>query len=801
MDELQAEELRRRCDPHRLGFSTTEEVPPLEGTVGQPRALEAIEFGLEIDGAGYNVLATGPLGTGKHSVLARHLRERAADRPAPSDLICAFNFEAPEHPLVITLPAGSGPRFGAESRQLVEEARRRIREAFESASYGDRRDQVAKQLETRVEEALSDLRDYARRNDLGVELTPAGLMTVPLLDGKPIPPQQFELLTPERQQSFRAHLREVEARIPAIMRRLRELEREGQERFRSLDREVAEFAVGHLVQEFKQRWQQLDPVQAWLDAALEDMIEHLPRFRSDQEPGGGMPGSREAFFSRYVANVLVANDPEAGAPVVFAPNATFHELFGRIEYESSFGAISTDHRLIRSGAIHRANGGYLVLDAVNVLTEPFVWRHLKEALRARRLRIENIGAQYTLFPTATLEPEPIDLDVKVVLVASPAVYELLYGLDEDVRKLFKVRADFDVRMPWTEESERQYAGFVSREVREAGLRHLDSGAVARAIEEAARGAEHQERLSTRFADLANLVAEASHRAGQAGSDLVRAEHVEEALERRVYRSNLIEERLRELVAEGTLFVDLEGEATGQVNGLAVARVGDYEFGHPARVTATVTAGGGDLVNIDRETELSGPIHDKGFLILAGFLRDRYARDLPLSLRASIVFEQSYSQVEGDSAAAAELLALLSALANLPLRQDLAVTGSVNQHGRIQPVGGVTAKVEGFFEACRQAGLTGTQGVLVPRANVRHLMVKPAVVEAVRAGRFHVFAIESVDDALGVLTGEPPESVHTRIEERLATMAETAREFYGAGRDGAGHEFRTTAARTTKGAAT
>jgi lon-related putative ATP-dependent protease len=784
MEEVAPDRLRRRCDPERLGFSTTEEVTPLEGTLGQPRALEAIEFGLEVEGAGHNVLVVGPVGTGKRSVLEQQLRERAAGRPAPSDVACVFNFEAPEHPLILRLPAGDGPRFDAESRQLVEEARRRIREAFESESYASRRDRVAKGLERRVEEALADLREYARQHDLAVELTPAGLMTVPLLDGKPIPPQQFELLPPARQQAFRGHLREVETRVPSVMRRLRELERTGQEEFRSLDRQVAEFAVGHLVDEFKQRWPEVARVQAWLDAALEDMIGNLPRLRGEPAAGFGVPGSDEAFFGRYMANVLVANDPDGGAPVVFAPNATFHELFGRIEYRSAFGAISTDHRLIRSGAIHRANGGYLVLDAMNVLTEPFVWRHLKEALRSRRLRIENIGAQYTLFPTATLEPEPTELDLKVMLVAPPAIYELLYGLDEDVRKLFKVKADFDVRMPWTDEAERQYAGFVSREVRETGLRHLDSGAVARTIEEAARGAEHQQRLSTRFSDLANLVVEANHWARRAGSDVVRAEHVEQAVERRIYRSNLIEERLRELIDEGTLLVDVEGEAIGQINGLAVSRVGDHEFGHPARVTATATAGGGDLVNIDRESELSGPIHDKGFLILAGFLHDRYARDLPLSLEASIVFEQSYSQVEGDSAAAAELLALLSALAELPLRQDLAVTSSVNQHGRIQPVGGATAKVEGFFEVCKQAGLTGAQGVLVPNANVRHLMLKPAVVEAVRAGQFHVFAIGTVDDALELLTGVPAATVHKRIEDRLAGMAETAREFFGAARDGA-----------------
>jgi lon-related putative ATP-dependent protease len=498
---------------------------------------------------------------------------------------------------------------------------------------------------------------------------------------------------------------------------------------------------------------------------------------------------RESFFGRYVANVLVTHEEEAGAPVVFAPSTTFHELFGRIEYQPTFGAFATDHRLVRSGAIHRANGGYLVLDALNLLTEPFVWRHLKEALRTGQLRIQNIGAQYALFPTVTLEPEPIELDLKVVLVAPPPLHRLLYLLDEDVRKLFKVKVDFDVQMPWTEVEERQYAAFIGRHVCESGLRHLDSAAVARVIEEAARGVGHQERLSTRFADIGDLVAEASHWAGRAGSELVRVEHVEAALEHSVYRSNLVAERVRELIGEGTLLVDLDGARVGQVNGLAVADLGDYRFGHPARVTATVSAGDGDLLNIDRESELSGPVHDKGFLILAGFLRERFARELPLSLKASLVFEQSYDQIDGDSAAAAELLALLSALADLPLRQDLAVTGSVNQHGQVQPVGAVTAKVEGFYEVCSQAGFTGTQGALVPAANVRHLMLKPAVVEAVRAGRFHVFAVSTIEEAVELLTGSPAGerradgtfrkgSVNRLIDDRLRAMAEAARRLHG-----------------------
>jgi lon-related putative ATP-dependent protease len=784
---LPLERLRRRCDPDALGFATTAELEPLAGAIGQPRALEAIEFGL-LDGRGFNVFATGPAGTGKRTVLERQLRQRAAERPAPDDLVCLFNFRAEGRPLIVALPTGVGPRLADDTRELVAEARRRVREAFESEGYGERRKRLTDELESRAEEALTDLREFAHEHGLALELTPAGLMTIPTQHGEPMPPDQFTRLPAEMQATFAQRAKEIEARAPEVMRSLRAIEREGNERLRALDREVAHFAVGHLIEELAARYAEVPRVGAWLDEALEDIVENVARFRADAPPDGESPGpvpaiigrGREEFFGRYEANPLVSHEEDGGAPVVFASNPTYPDLFGRIEYESSFGAVSTDHRFVRAGAIHRADGGYLVLEALEVLGQPLVWDKLKETLRAGRARIENPGAQFMLFPTTTLEPEPTELDLKIVLVGSVALHRMLYELDEDLRKLFKVRADFDVEMPWTDEGVREYAAFVSRRVRDAGLRHFSSDAVAGVVEHAARTIGHQERLSTRFLDVADLVTEADHWAGRDGSELVRAAHVETAIERARYRSNLVEEKIHAAIDEGTLLVDVAGEATGAVNGLAVAGLGDLEFGHPVKVTATVGPGDGDVVNVDREAKLSGPIQTKGVLILAGYLRDRFADVAPLALRASLVFEQSYAGVEGDSAAAAELFALLSALARAPVRQEIAVTGSVDQHGHVQPIGGVNEKIEGFFAACRLRGLSGEQGVVIPAANVKHLMLRREVLEAVGAGAFHVWAIGTVEEGIELLTGLSAAAIDERIAERVRGFAELAKRFRGDG---------------------
>lgn len=798
VEPLTPEQLRRRCDPASLPFATTAEVEPLSATVGQPRALRAVELGLEVDAPGYHLFATGPAGTGRRSTLQRLLGERAAQRATPPDLVYLFDFGAPETPRAALLAPGRGEELVRGMARFVEEARGRIADAFESERYGERRRQLAEELEKRGEEALAPLRAFAAERGLAVELTPAGVATIPVTHGHPLAPEQFRALPEAEREKIVAATEEVQAKLPATISRLADIQRESRRRIEELDREVAEFAIGHLVDDLKARFAEPPQLLSWLDRLTDDVVDNLERFRA-ADAGPPLPEpmaasarrADEQFFARYQPNLLVSHpDGNGGAPVVFETNPTHYNLFGRLDYEASFGAVVTDHRRIRPGAVHRANGGYLILDAAQVLTQPLVWEKLKETLRSGRIKIENFGAQLTLFPTATLEPEPVDLDLKVVLVGSTEIYSLLYRLDEDVRKLFKVRADFDVEMPWDEDEAGHYAGFVARQVRDHGLREFDREAVARVIEHGGRLRESQERLSARFQEIGELVAEASHWAGAAGRETVGTGDVEQAIDERVYRSNLIEEKLREEVAKGVFAVDLAGTRTGQVNGLSVAALGDYEFGRPARITATVAIGDGEVLNVDRETELSGPIHDKGFLILSGYLRERYGGERPLSLAASLVFEQSYGVVEGDSASAAELFALLSALAEAPLQQGIAVTGSVDQHGRVQAIGGVNAKIEGFFAACREAGLDGEQGVIVPAANRRNLMLREEVVAAVREGRFHVWAIADVEAGIELLSGLPagergadggyPEgSLHRRVEDRLAAFAAARREF---GRD-------------------
>jgi predicted ATP-dependent protease len=517
----------------------------------------------------------------------------------------------------------------------------------------------------------------------------------------------------------------------------------------------------------------------------EDVTENLPQFQPGDGAGevpqpvlASIGGGSEQSLARYEVNVFVTADSDAQAPVVVETNPTYPNLFGRIEHRGLLGgAFITDHRLLRPGAVHRANGGYLMLPAAEILAQPLVWLKLKEILQTGRIRLENPAEQYALIPMTTLTPEAIELDLKVVLIGTPPLYEIAYRLDEDVRKLFRVKAEFDWRVPWDEAGVSGYARFLSAQVRESRLRPFDAGAVARVIEHGARLAEDREWLSTRFVEIAGLAAEASHWAGQQGSELVRSEHIELAIERKVRRSDLIEQRLLDMVAEGAVMLDFKGARVGQVNGLSVIGLGDYSFGRPMRITASAGPGRGGLVSIDRETELSGHIHDKGFLILSGYLRSRYGGERRLALSAQLVFEQAYENIDGDSAASAELYALLSELAQVPLRQDIAVTGSVNQHGELQAIGGVNEKIEGFYRACRIGGLTGSQGVIIPAANVRHLMLSGEVVESVAAGRFHVWSAKLIDEGVELLTGVaagirgedgsyPPGSVHARVQQRL-----------------------------------
>lgn len=789
--ELGPAQLRRRLAPDELPFRTTADVEPLTGTIGQPRALAALEFGLELDAPGYNLFVAGPPGSGRTGTLEDTLVRVAGGRPAPSDWVYVFNFADPSRPNAIALAAGEGAAFARDMDEFLEGARREIPRAFESDDYERRRREILSEIGARRDQATGELDAFARQRSFAVETTPAGVITIPLVEGKPITGEDFARLPPALQQEIERRGAEIQERVAETMRRLRQLEKEAGERIRALDREVAQFAVGPLFHELHERYAGNAEVLAYLRQVEEDLPDHLGDFRVAEV--GGLPpflaamqaGERGEHLARYRVNVLIGNG-STGAPVVIERNPTYYNLLGRVEYRAQFGTMVTDFHQIRAGALHRANGGFLVLHALELLRNPFAWDALKRALLTREARIENLGEQLSAIPTASLQPEPVPLALKVVLIGSPELYHLLYALDEDFRELFKVKVDFAPEMPWSEEHVGNYAAFISRRVRENGLRHFDRGAVARVVEHGGRLRESQRKLSTRLIEIADVVTEASFWAGKALRDVVVAEDVDTAIARREYRSNLLEERVNELIAEGTITIETTGVRVGQVNGLAVIDVGDHAFGKPSRVSARVSLGRGAVTSIEREIELSGPIHSKGFLILSGYLAGQYAQDWPLSLAATLTFEQAYEGIEGDSASSTELYALLSALSGVPIAQRLAVTGSVDQRGNVQAVGGVTTKVEGFFAVCKARGLTGDQGVLVPSANVPNLMLRDEVVEAVRDGRFHVFAVSTIDEGLELLTGRPagergpdgtfPEgTVHRLVEDRLRGYAERLRE--------------------------
>ena len=797
--EIPPGQLRRRLDPAELPFETTADVAPLTGTIGQPRALDAIEFGLEVATPGYNLFLAGAPGSGRENTIRDYLERFAATKPVPDDWVYVYDFAEPDRPRAIRLPAGRGSELARDMEKFLSAASREISQAFEREGYERRRREIIEEVGRRREKLTESLEEFARERSFALEFTPVGIVTVAVIDGQPVSGEALEQLPAQERRELERRGKEITKQAAVVVRRLRQLEKEAAERLQALERETALYAVGHRLEELREKYTGEPGVLAHLEQVEEDIPGHLRHFgpRSQEGESGSPLGQletleRQDHLARYAVNVLVDNGKTAGAPVVVERNPTFHNVAGRIDYRSAFGAMVTDFRQIKAGALLRANGGFLVLDVLAVLRNPFAWEGLKRALASREVRIENLAEQFSFLPTATLRPEPIPLDIKVVLVGSPLLYHLLYALDEDFREHFKVKADFAPDMEWTDDHVGNYGAFVSRCVQESELRHFDRSAVARVVEYGARLREDQRKLSTRLLEISDVVTEASFWAGRAGRELVRAEDVDRAVAKKEFRSNLVEERLQELIADGTIMIDTDGVRTAQVNGLAVLDLGDYRFARPSRVTARVSLGRGQIESIERQIELSGPIHSKGVLTVAAYLAGKYGQEWPLALRATITFEQSYDEVEGDSAASTELYALLSALAGLPLGQGIAVTGSVNQHGEVQAVGGVTTKVEGFYAVCKARGLTGRQGVLIPRANVQNLMLADEVIEAVERGEFHVWAASTIDEGIELLTGRlagelqpdgayPEGSVNRLVAERLESFAGRLRAF--SARDG------------------
>ena len=794
--KLSAEQLRHQFDPAQFAFKSTGELPAYEGVIGQERALRAISFGINIKSQGYHMYALGPVGTGKKTIISKYLETLVETKPVPDDWLYVNNFNDNDTPKALRLPAGKGCKFRDDLDQLVEELKTEVPKAFESNEYQKERQENKDRFNKRSQEFFAKLEEKVKKAGFRLLQGPEGVGIVAVIEGEALTAEKMETLDDATLKKIEQGQKELEEEIRITMRQAQELQKEAKQKMLEIDRKTVAFAVDHFLDELKEKYKEHENVAAFLVEVRTFLLKHVSSFKHlkklaeaspEQQQFMAMLQEQQVTFDEYRANLIVDNSSTKGAPVVYEKNPTAANLLGRVEYAGRFGALVTNFRMIKNGALHKANGGYLMLDAFDLLTKPLAWETLKRALKNEEVVIESLEKTLGFMTTRTLEPEPIPLDIKVIIIGDPLLYYLLYSLDQDFPELFKVKADFDFRTPWTEESGKLYAHFIGNICREERLKHFSPDGVSRVIEYSARLAAHQKKLITVFGDVVDIIRQASFWAEQDGKKLVTEAEVRKAIDEKIFRSNRVEKIVQEMIEEETIMIDTTGEVLGQVNGISVLPLGDYSFGKPSRITARTFVGSKGILNIDRETELGGPIHNKGSLILAGYLGGRYAEDIPLALSASITFEQLYEGVEGDSASSSELYALLSSLSGFPIRQDLAVTGSVNQRGEVQAIGGANEKIEGFFAVCKAKGLTGTQGVLIPASNVKHLMLRDEVVEAVAAGKFHIYAVSTIDEGIALLTGReagekmadgfyPEKTVNWAVQQKVWELAAKVRAF-------------------------
>jgi len=789
--ELSAESLYRRCEPE---LWPADAPPDRDGLpLEQSRVREALSVGLGIGAPGYNLFVLGSAESQIHDAVRGLIEDEAAGEAAADDWCYVYNFETPNQPRVLRLPAGRSAALRAEMAQFVRSLHTGLVAAFESEEYQTRRQMVTEEFQKAHEEALTALREKAEAKGFAFLSTPTGFVFAPMREGTLLTPDQLQALPEAERAALEAEIQDLQEELLHILRQVPAQQRALSERIRELNRDVARYAVEDLIGELRAAYADLPAVQSHLDAVEQDVITNVEELMQGSEEERAVPSllgtdHRHQVLRRYAIHPIVQHDPTQGAPVVYEDHPTPPNLTGRIDYRTQFGVLTTDFTLIQPGALHRANGGYLLLDARKLLAQPFSWEVLKRTLQAGEVTIQSPYEELGLTKTASIEPASIPLDVTVILLGERRMYYLLQALDPEFDELFRIEADADEEVDRTPETEARYAAVVEELSAGLGPRSLEPGAVTRLVEHASRRADDAEKLSTDLDTPTSLLREAHFWAGRGDDEQLTREHVEQALAARRRRAGRVREQVQEHIRRRDLLVDTEGWAVGQVNGLAVHEIGRDTFGQPRRITARVQIGGGQVLDIEREVELGGPLHSKGVLILSGFLGGRYATDRPLSLSGSLVFEQSYGGVEGDSASTAELYALLSAIAEVPLRQSLAVTGSVNQHGVVQPIGGVNEKIEGFFEVCADRGLTGEQGVLIPAANVKNLMLRADVVDAVREDAFYVYPVEHIDQGMERLTDEPmgerrddgtypPDTINGRIQERLHQFAEERAEFY------------------------
>ncbi|MFQ5943060.1 MAG: Lon protease family protein [Anaerolineales bacterium] len=789
---LEPAQLCQRCDPAQFDFKTTADLEHLTDFIGQPRAIEALEFGVGIRQKGYNVFAFGPEGIGKENLVRKTFEAAAANESVPSDWCYVQNFDQPHKPMALELPAGKGNELKLDMELFVDDLQNVLPITFESEEYRNRMHEVQEALNERQEAALGELRERAEERKLAVLRTPAGLAIAPVREGEVISPEEFQAMPAEQRDTLEKDIGELQEELEKVLMNVPGWQRELREQITDLNREMADIAVGGLIRQLVEKYAESAEIVEHLEAVQADVVKHVREIIDEGDPSQNseLPTAKgplaalgtHSTLRRYQVNLLIDHGSSESAPVVYEDNPTFQNLLGRVEHTAQLGALITDFNLIKPGALHRANGGYLILDARKLFQEPFAWEGLKRALRSEHLRMETPGQVQSFISTVTLDPEPIPLKVKIALLGEPTLYYMLMEFDPESRELFRVASDFDDQMDRDSETQMLYARLIGSLATVHDLRPLDPGGIARIIEHSSRIVSDAEKMSIQMNHITDLMREADYWAAKAKREVVTTEDVSRAIDAQIFRLDRVRERVQEQVHRETVLIDTEGTQVGQVNGLSVFQFGDFAFGRPSRITARVRMGKGEVLDIEREVELGGPIHSKGVLILSSFLGSRYSAERQLSLNASLVFEQSYGGIEGDSASSAELYALLSSIAKVPVKQSLAVTGSVNQYGRVQAIGGVNEKIEGFFDICNTRGLDGSHGVLIPDSNVQHLMLRDDVVQAVADGKFNVYPIETIDQGIELLTdlpaGEldadqnyPPDSINGKVQARLAKFGE------------------------------
>lgn len=785
------ESLTKHVDLTKYKFETTEDLKSLASVIGQERAVSSINFALEIDDSGYNIFVTGSYGTGRTTIVSDLLKQASKNRPTPSDWVFVYNFENTDEPKALELPAGQANLFRKRMNRLINSLRADLQKAFDSKSYSERRNEILNDFQTRKQTLFTAVEKEAADLNLRIKSSSMGFVTIPLKDDNVINAKDFENLTVDEKQSINNNIAIIQKRLQEMVRSINHLDREMAEQIDELDENVARFVVDNHFVPMIEIYENIADVKNYLHDAADHIIDNVGELvgqANDKGQGQDEENALPYKLNKYQINVVIDNSRQKGAPVIYETNPTYNNLFGRLEKKSYQGYIYTDYTMIKSGSLLSANGGYLILDADQLLKHSFAYEALKRALRSKKLRIEDINTFYGYSSTVSLKPDPVPLNIKVVLIGQASIFRLLHNYDEEFRKIFKVRADFDVEVKENNQALGQYIRFITRVVKEENLMHIDRDGIVAIIEYGHRLSDHQQKLSIRFGELVKIIRESSFWAKKHNKKLVSRSDVNYAIQNKIYRHDLVEEKVHDSIIKKVINVDVKGFKVGQINGLAVYDLGDYSFGRPSRITINTYLGSRGIINIEREAKLSGRIHDKGILVLSGYFSQTFGTRMPLSFSASIVFEQNYGTIDGDSASSAELYGLLSSLSQVPLNQGIAVTGSVNQKGEVQAIGGVNEKIEGFFKVCKARGLSGEQGVIIPRANVRNLVLNQEVISAVKQGRFRIWAVDNILDGMQILTGRPcgrihkdgsytKDSVFELVRKRLVEFARTSRHFH------------------------